>query len=61
MPEFRVGDPVIFTDGHSRSIRKIDGVRRGNIRVGRYLFDWCGNEVDASNYERCRIEPLLTK
>ena len=43
---FRVGDVVVITDGKNTVLSRIDGVRRGHLRVGYLLFDWCGNEVD---------------
>ena len=43
---FRVGDVVVITDGKNTALSRIDGVRRGHLRVGYLLFDWCGNEVD---------------
>ena len=46
MKEFRVGGLVVVTDGNDKYVRKIDGIKRGNIKVGCCLFDWCGNEVD---------------
>lgn len=46
MTGFRVGELVVVTDGKNRFVRKIDGIRKGSIRVGCYLFDWCGNEID---------------
>lgn len=49
MEGFRVGSLVIVTDGINRFVRKIDGVKRGNIRVGSCIFDWCGNEIDCHN------------
>lgn len=49
MVGFKVGELVVVTDGKNRFVRKIDGIKRGNIRVGCFLFDWCGNEVDCHN------------
>lgn len=49
MTEFKVGGLVVVTDGKNRFVRKIDGIKKGNIRVGCFLFDWCGNEVDCCN------------
>lgn len=43
---FSVGDVVVITDGKNTVLSRIDGVRRGHLRVGYLLFDWCGNEVD---------------
>ena len=46
---FKIGDVVIISDGKNTSLCRIDGVRKGHLRVGCLLFDWCGNEVDAAN------------
>lgn len=54
---FKVGDMVIVTDGKNSEISRIQGVRRGHLRVGCLLFDWCGKEVDVVE-SRYRIYPL---
>lgn len=54
---FRVGDVVVITDGKNTALSHIDGVRRGHLRVGYLLFDWCGNEVDTIS-PVFRIYPL---
>ncbi len=46
---FNIGDVVVITDGTSRGFSRIDGLRKGHLRVGCLLFDWCGNEVNTAN------------
>lgn len=46
--DFKVGDVVVISDGKNTALSRIDGVRKGHLSVGYLLFDWCGNEVDAS-------------
>ena len=55
--DIKVGDVVVISDGKNTALVRIDGVKRGHLRVGGLLFDWCGNEVD-STYERYKIYPL---
>ncbi len=54
---FKVGDVVVISDGKNTALSRIDGVRRGHLRVGHLLFDWCGNEVDTVD-SSLRIYPL---
>lgn len=58
--DFKVGDVVVVTDGKNKAIHRIQGVRKGYLRVGYLLFDWCGNEVDTIE-SRFRIYPLNGK
>ena len=44
--DFNVGDVVVISDGKNRAMSRIDGIRRGYLKVGYLLFDWCGNEVE---------------
>lgn len=46
---FSVGDVVAITDGKNTALSRIEGIRRGHLRIGYLLFDWCGNEVDTVN------------
>ncbi len=57
---FKVGDVVVISDGKNTSLCHIDGVRKGYLRVGCLLFDWCGKEVDTTN-PCMRIYPLNGK
>ena len=54
---FKVGDVVVISDGKNTALSRIDGIRRGHLRVGCLLFDWCGKEVDTVN-SSLRIYPL---
>lgn len=54
---FKVGDMVVISDGINTSLCRIDGVRKGHLRVGCLLFDWCGKEVDTVD-PRYRIYPM---
>ena len=54
---FKVGDVVVISDGKNMALSRIDGVRKGYLRVGYLLFDWCGKEVDAVD-PRYRIYPM---
>ncbi len=58
--DFKVGDVVVVTDGKNNALSRIQGVRRGHLRVGCLLFDWCGKEVEAVE-SRYRIYPLNEK
>ena len=55
--DFKVGDVVVISDGKNTALSRIDGVKRGHLKVGCLLFDWCGNEVEATT-EHYRIYPL---
>ena len=57
---FRVGDVILITDGKNSSLHRIDGVRKGFLRVGSLLFDWCGNEVECI-YPIYKIYPVNEK
>ena len=46
---FKVGDVVLLSDGKNTVLSRINGIRRGYLRVGYILFDWCGKEVDVPN------------
>ena len=37
---FKVGDVVVISDGKNMALSRIDGVRKGYLRVGYLLFDW---------------------
>lgn len=54
---FKIGDVVVISDGKNTSLCRIDGVRKGHLRVGCLLFDWCGREVDTVD-SRYRIYPI---
>ena len=54
---FKVGDVVVISDGKNMALSRIDGVRKGHLRVGCLLFDWCGNEVDSAD-SSYKIYPL---
>ena len=55
--DFKVGDVVVISDGKNMALSRIDGVRKGHLRVGCLLFDWCGKEVDTVD-PRYRIYPM---
>lgn len=54
---FKVGDVVVISDGKNTALVRIDGVKRGHLRVGCLLFDWCGNEVESTQCHY-KIYPL---
>lgn len=55
--DFKVGDVVVISDGKNTALSRIDGIKKGHLKVGCLLFDWCGNEVEAT-IEHYRIYPL---
>lgn len=55
--DFNVGDVVVISDGKNKALSRINGVKKGYLRVGCLLFDWCGNEVDV-HYRQYKIFPL---
>ena len=57
---FKVGDVVLLSDGKNTVLSRINGIRKGYLRVGYILFDWCGKEVDVPNPHH-RIYPLSEK
>lgn len=54
---FKVGDVVLLSDGKNTVLSRINGIRKGYLRVGYILFDWCGKEVDVPN-PMYRIYPI---
>ena len=56
--EFSVGSVVVLSDGKNSVLSRIDGIRRGHLRVECLLFDWCGNEVNVPHNTGFKIYPF---